>query len=82
MLRTRATTNNPRYSFIVTPKITDFFHYSLLMKPSVTPSVLAPNSHGTLDYLTGAPAVTRVIDRGDVVALQDTSQVLRLFLVR
>ena len=49
----------------------------------VSPSVRAPIRYrGTLDYLSGAPAVTFVINWRNVVAQQDTSQFLCLFLVR
>jgi hypothetical protein len=44
--------------------------------------MLAPiRSHGTVDYLSGTPAVSIVINWCNVVALQDTPQVLRLLLV-
>jgi len=44
--------------------------------------MLAPIAyHGTLDYLSGAPAVTCAINWGNVVALQETSQLLRFVLI-
>jgi hypothetical protein len=53
------------------------------MTKKAAPSVLAPIRYrGTLDYVSDVPAVTYVINRRNVIVQQDTSELLRLFLVR